>query len=128
MFFPAVGDVLIWHAQLLHGGSPIKAADQTRTSLVTHYWTEHDYPAAEDKIVLEEGRYLLKKSHQYIPPTAADINAFLDSLAISPEQRQAVPADFDARGYLLKNVDVFRAGVNPYIHYTTFGHHEGRHW
>jgi ectoine hydroxylase-related dioxygenase (phytanoyl-CoA dioxygenase family) len=36
-FYPNPGDVLIWHAQLLHGGSPIKNPDETRASLVTHY-------------------------------------------------------------------------------------------
>ncbi|MEQ8407363.1 MAG: phytanoyl-CoA dioxygenase family protein [Gammaproteobacteria bacterium] len=37
------GDVLIWHAQLLHGGSAITDADKTRRSLVTHYFRQQDY-------------------------------------------------------------------------------------
>ena len=32
------GDVFIWHAQLYHGGSPIKDPNLTRRSIVTHYW------------------------------------------------------------------------------------------
>lgn len=32
------GDVLIWHCQLLHGGSPINDPRKTRSSLVVHYW------------------------------------------------------------------------------------------
>ena len=32
------GDVLIWHANLLHGGSPIKDVNATRKSQVAHYF------------------------------------------------------------------------------------------
>ena len=32
------GDLLIWHAQLYHGGSPILDISKTRKSLVTHYF------------------------------------------------------------------------------------------
>ncbi|HEV3204976.1 MAG TPA: phytanoyl-CoA dioxygenase family protein [Gemmataceae bacterium] len=34
------GDVMIWHANLVHGGSPVKNKDRTRKSLVAHYLTE----------------------------------------------------------------------------------------
>jgi hypothetical protein len=34
------GDVLIWHANLVHGGSPVKNKNRTRKSLVAHYLTE----------------------------------------------------------------------------------------
>ncbi len=34
------GDVLIWHANLLHGGKPITRADATRRSIVCHYYAE----------------------------------------------------------------------------------------
>ena len=36
-FTARTGDVLIWSADLLHGGSPIEAAGSTRWSQVTHY-------------------------------------------------------------------------------------------
>lgn len=36
-FLPKAGDVLIWHADLAHGGSRIKQEQRTRKSLVTHY-------------------------------------------------------------------------------------------
>jgi len=36
------GDAFIWHSGLVHGGSPIDNADQTRRSFVVHYCTaEH---------------------------------------------------------------------------------------
>jgi ectoine hydroxylase-related dioxygenase (phytanoyl-CoA dioxygenase family) len=57
-FFAEPGDVPIWHAQLLHGGRPINDPRQTRLSLVTHYWTTHDYPREENRIDLGDGRLL----------------------------------------------------------------------
>lgn len=39
-FFAQPGDVLVWHANLLHGGSPIKVPGSTRRSLVAHYFCE----------------------------------------------------------------------------------------
>ena len=37
-FLGNAGEVIIWHEQLMHGGSPIKNMARTRKSLVTHYW------------------------------------------------------------------------------------------
>jgi hypothetical protein len=39
-FLPRKGDVLIWHANLLHGGSPTKNPRLTRKALVCHYFAE----------------------------------------------------------------------------------------
>ena len=39
------GDLFIWHANLLHGGSPIRDAARTRKSLVSHFWTRSDCEA-----------------------------------------------------------------------------------
>ncbi len=43
-FLPRAGDVLIWHADLAHGGSPISAPHRTRKSLVTHFTASADEP------------------------------------------------------------------------------------
>lgn len=40
LFLAKRGDVLIWHANLLHGGSPITQAGATRRSMVCHYFAE----------------------------------------------------------------------------------------
>ncbi len=40
LFLARRGDVLIWHANLLHGGSPIEKAGSTRRSMVCHYFAE----------------------------------------------------------------------------------------
>lgn len=37
-FFAEAGDVLVWHANLLHGGEPILKAGRTRKSMVAHYF------------------------------------------------------------------------------------------
>lgn len=37
VFLPKKGDVLIWHAALVHEGLPIKSVELTRKSFVTHY-------------------------------------------------------------------------------------------
>jgi ectoine hydroxylase len=39
-FHAKKGDVLIWHANLLHGGSPILEKGATRRSMVSHYFCE----------------------------------------------------------------------------------------
>lgn len=39
-FFAEPGDVFIWHANLLHGGDPIKEVGLTRKSMVAHYFCE----------------------------------------------------------------------------------------
>ena len=40
LFLARRGDVLIWHANLLHGGSPIATPGATRRSMVCHYYAE----------------------------------------------------------------------------------------
>lgn len=40
VFHANTGDVFIWHANLLHGGSPISKAGTTRKSMVAHYFCE----------------------------------------------------------------------------------------
>lgn len=42
-FNPSKGDVFLWHAQLIHGGSPINDLRLTRKSLVTHYFRAIDH-------------------------------------------------------------------------------------
>jgi hypothetical protein len=40
IFLPRKGDVLIWHANLIHGGLPVKDASLTRKSMVIHYYAQ----------------------------------------------------------------------------------------
>jgi hypothetical protein len=43
-FLARRGDVLIWHADLAHGGSPVTQPGRTRKSLVTHFTPASDDP------------------------------------------------------------------------------------
>ena len=43
-FLAKKGDVLVWHADLAHGGSPIGEPPRTRKSLVTHFTPVSDEP------------------------------------------------------------------------------------
>jgi phytanoyl-CoA hydroxylase len=129
-FYPKPGDLLIWHAQLLHGGSPIVDSRATRKSLVTHYWTTIDCPNAADRIVVGDGGYLLRKPYLTVvgASDAALIDSFVRGLDTPPEYLVDVPPGFDPRTYLMRNIEVFRAGIDPYTHYHLHGRHEGRVW
>jgi phytanoyl-CoA hydroxylase len=124
------GDLLIWHAQLLHGGAPIVNRRETRASLVTHYWTECDFPAEADRIDLGDRRFLLKRPHQPVVDAKVwgEVDSFVRDLATPEQDLAAVPPSFDPRQYLLRNRDVFAARIDPYTHYREFGHREGRLW
>jgi hypothetical protein len=39
-FLAKKGDVLFWHGQLVHGGSPVQVPGRSRRSMVIHYMTE----------------------------------------------------------------------------------------
>jgi len=39
-FHAKKGDVLIWHANLVHGGAPILEKGLTRKSMVVHYYAK----------------------------------------------------------------------------------------
>ena len=129
-FYPQPGDVLIWHAQLLHGGSAISTRTEKRTSLVTHYFTTLDFPNTADHVDLGDRCYMLTKSHQQ----AIDASLFgrtaatLDAIDVTDEKRAAVPPGFDPVSYLLNNPDLVAAGVDPYDHYVAHGRAEGRSW
>ena len=41
IYLPKKGDVLIWHANLIHGGSKVLDHSKSRWSQVTHYYFEH---------------------------------------------------------------------------------------
>ncbi|MFT4634341.1 MAG: phytanoyl-CoA hydroxylase [Arenicella sp.] len=65
------GDVLIWHSQLFHGGSEITDKTKTRKSLVTHYFTNEDFPDVKAPKVCDDGGYLARQAqpvnYQYKP-------------------------------------------------------------
>ena len=56
-FLANKGDVLVWHADLAHGGSPVGQPSRTRKSLVTHYTPVSDDPSIADPATI--GRPIL---------------------------------------------------------------------
>lgn len=56
------GDVLVWHSQLFHGGSAIADKRKTRKSLVTHYFTNEDFPDLDPPKVCNDGGYMARKA------------------------------------------------------------------
>jgi hypothetical protein len=96
-FLAKRGDVLIWHANLLHGGSPRQNTLRTRKALVCHFFAKgcvcyHDYSGS------------LSYLHRY----------------------KMRLADFDREAYLAANPDVREAGVDAWEHYLAFGYDEER--
>ncbi|MGB3757655.1 MAG: phytanoyl-CoA dioxygenase family protein, partial [Rivularia sp. (in: cyanobacteria)] len=66
VFLPKKGDVFIWHAQLLHGGSPINNPHLTRKSIVSHYFTESDCKQLGSKLVPNRGGYWMDRPPQEV--------------------------------------------------------------
>lgn len=97
-FHARKGDVLFWHANLLHGGSPIRNLASSRRALVCHYFAQgcvcyHDYTGTPSYLT-EIPK--LERHH------------------------------FSAEDYLRLNPDVAAAGVDPFKHYLEFGYKEKR--
>ena len=67
--FPAMkGDLFIWHANLLHGGSPILDPQRTRKSLVCHYYGLADCrKLGYDCIPAGGDGYWVKRAHPPLP-------------------------------------------------------------
>lgn len=66
--FPARrGDVFVWSAYLLHGGSPIADPKLTRKSIVFHYFSESDCRGVNFTLVPYEGGFWLHRRHPAVP-------------------------------------------------------------
>lgn len=100
-FLARKGDALFWHANLLHGGSPIKNPGSSRRALVCHYFADgcvcyHDYTGTPSHLV------------------------------VLPKEPMLTRAQFDSSSYLELNPDVAAAGADPWQHYVLHGYSEGR--
>jgi ectoine hydroxylase-related dioxygenase (phytanoyl-CoA dioxygenase family) len=140
-FLPKKGDVLLWHANLLHGGSKLRdPAQASRKALVCHFFAEgcfcyHDLtgmPSHLNSFEFDEEAYLAAN------PDVAQSggNAFqhyvhhgrFENRLLRPEiqAKASLPDGFDPALYLAANPDVAAAGADPATHYSTHGHLEGR--
>jgi ectoine hydroxylase-related dioxygenase (phytanoyl-CoA dioxygenase family) len=74
IFLPKKGDVFIWHAQLLHGGSPTSNPRLTRKSLVSHYFTKNDCLRLQSKLVPLGKGYWMHRPPQLVVENSTDNN------------------------------------------------------
>ncbi|NML34287.1 phytanoyl-CoA dioxygenase family protein [Paraburkholderia antibiotica] len=112
VFSAKKGDVLIWHANLLHGGGPIADPARTRKSLVFHYFSAQDATKLEMTLRPVSCGFWIDRPIQQVPEEAFDRARFEEAyLAKYPDVAQAVKDN------------TFVSGTQ---HYQLFGKAEGR--
>ena len=72
-FLPKKGDVLIWHADLAHGGSKIRTPNQTRKSLVVHFCPESLSPYW--RLYKKESNFRQKYNGMYFESQLSEISS-----------------------------------------------------
>lgn len=60
----SAGDVILWHADLLHGAEEIRDAHATRRSLVAHYLGKQDCLREGYRVVGDRGRHWIRRPAQ----------------------------------------------------------------
>lgn len=71
-FLARKGDLFVWHALLLHGGSEIVDLNLTRQSLVTHYWTQTDCESRNLDLRPARGGWWFKRAPQPVPTSVTE--------------------------------------------------------
>ncbi len=61
------GDLFLWQASLLHGGSAIRNPEKTRRSLVSHYWTVTDCRALNLQCIPHGRGFWYQRPPQPVP-------------------------------------------------------------
>lgn len=76
-FVPKGGDVLIWHSNLIHRGSPPRDTSLLRRSLICHYSSIHRRPDMKDLRVHSNGSHYFHfpPPAPVVPPAAAPVQA-----------------------------------------------------
>jgi phytanoyl-CoA hydroxylase len=75
------GDLFLWNAWLLHGGSEIHTPGLTRKSLITHYFTKSDCDTLQSSLERTPGGWWMNRAPQSVPEP---INPTRDAPAQSP--------------------------------------------
>ena len=145
-FLPKKGDVLLWHANLLHGGSKMKSPQHaSRKALVCHFFAEgclcyHDLtgmPSSLTPLEFDAETYL--EANPDVAASGGDAlqhyvyygrfeNRPLKTAPIThtAERLAQLPADFDPKLYLEANPDVATAKFDAVTHYLDHGKAENR--
>ena len=116
-FLAKRGDVFLWHADVVHAGSPIRDAARTRASIVCHYYRESDARALDYALEPLNGAFWFERLGQ---PVRVEVSNF------SPDG-----GDFPAERYLRRYPDVeqaLRRGLlrSAWDHFREHGAAEGR--
>ncbi|PTB20715.1 phytanoyl-CoA dioxygenase [Trinickia symbiotica] len=130
---PKKGDVLLWHANLLHGGSKLNDPLQvSRKALVCHFFAKgctcyHDLtgmPAWVTPAVFDAEAYLA--ANPDVAVTGIDPYLHYVSRGKLEGRTMSTKQDFDAQAYLEANPDLVEAGVrDPFQHFVHHGRPEG---
>jgi len=86
VFLARRGDLFVWHAALLHGGSEIKSPSRTRRSLVSHFFAAHD--CVHSTLVPVEGGLWMQRPPQPV---------LSDAVPLSDLERELVNQAHDER-------------------------------
>ena len=114
-FLARKGDVFIWHADLVHGGSPIRDPRRTRSSLVCHYFGRSDCLGRGMDIVPVNRGYWMPRLRQAVrvePGAFGSKCPFPEEayLARNPDVREAVEARLCPSGEYHYRAHGFREG------------------
>ena len=90
-FLAKRGDLFIWHALLLHGGSEICRPGLTRRSLVTHFFTQSDCEKLGSDLRPAPGGWWMRKPPLEVPENSPPTQPQVDASA--PEGLPAADAD-----------------------------------
>ncbi len=124
-FYAKKGQCLIWHSNLVHGGSKQKDQNASRWSQVTHYYFDdcaYYTPLLSNQLT---GKYNWRKIYDLITkeykPNIVNGHEMVTKDSIFDDN-----FSFDPDTYLELNPDVKESGDDPYKHFLEFGVHEGR--
>lgn len=132
-FLPSKGDVLLWHANLLHGGSKMNDPKMaSRKALVCHFFAKgctcyHDLtgmPASVTSAAFDANAYL----EAYPDVAQAGIDPYLHYLRGGKNEGRIgfTKESFDSEAYLSANPDLRGRISDAYQHFIHFGRVEGR--
>lgn len=135
-FHAKKGDMLIWCANLLHGGSTHTNTSMTRWSQVTHYYFDnctYYTPMNSDTFL---GKIALRTPINLTTRAPAE-NKFLGEPLPEDFARKAaakkdisalIPDDFDPKRYIQLHADLRKSNIDGLMHYLKYGKKEGRRY
>lgn len=103
-FLPKKGDILIWHADLAHGGAPVRDTSLTRQSLVGHFCPQTRRPY----FFSTHPHLATVRHHGQLAYCSQHYN-----LKLRPEEKSEDESEED-RGAFLSSLSAFRKAMNKF--------------